>query len=59
MMHAHAIDIGNAANSVMGWIGLASVPVSILGFVIARAVLGIGESGNFPAAIKNDSRIFS
>ena len=35
MMHAHAIDIGNAANSVMGWIGLASVPVSILGFVIA------------------------
>ena len=26
MMHAHAIDIGNAANSVMGWIGLASIP---------------------------------
>ncbi|MDV3951553.1 MFS transporter [Elizabethkingia anophelis] len=58
MMHAHAIDIGNAANSVMGWIGLASVPVSILGFVIARAVLGIGESGNFPAAIKTTAEYF-
>ena len=57
MMHAHAIDIGNGANSVMGWIGLASVPVSILGFVIARAVLGIGESGNFPAAIKRQQNI--
>lgn len=58
MMHAHAIDIGNAANSVMGWIGLASVPVSILGFVIARGVLGIGESGNFPAAIKTTAEYF-
>ncbi|WP_407480679.1 MFS transporter [Elizabethkingia meningoseptica] len=58
MMHAHAIDIGTAANSVMGWVGLASVPVSIVGFVIARAVLGIGESGNFPAAIKTTAEYF-
>ncbi|AQX14055.1 MULTISPECIES: MFS transporter [Elizabethkingia] len=58
MMHAHAIDIGTAANSVIGWVGLASVPVSIVGFVIARAVLGIGESGNFPAAIKTTAEYF-
>ena len=32
---------------------------SVLGFCIARACLGLGESGNFPAAIKATSEWFS
>ena len=58
IMHAHAIQIGEAANSVLSLIGLASVPVSILGFVLARVVLGVGEAGNFPAAIKTTAEYF-
>jgi len=58
IMHAYAINVGNMVNSVMAYVGLASVPVSILGFIIARAVLGIGEAGNFPAAIKTTSEYF-
>ena len=32
---------------------------SVLGFCIARACLGLGESGNFPAAIKATSEWFA
>jgi ACS family hexuronate transporter-like MFS transporter len=58
IMHAYAIGIGEAANSVLTSIGLAAVPVSVIGFMISRAVLAIGESGNFPAAIKATAEYF-
>lgn len=56
--HAYAIGIGTAVNSVLATIGLAVVPVSIVGFMFGRAVLAIGEAGNFPAAIKATAEYF-
>lgn len=58
IIHSLAIPIGEKLNFVLGWVGIASVPVSILGFMFARAVLGVGESGNFPAAIKATAEYF-
>lgn len=58
VMHAYAIQIGTTFSNIFGWIGLAAVPVSILGFMVSRAVLAIGESGNFPAAIKATAEYF-
>ena len=58
MIHALAIPIGEGLSAVLGWIGIVTVPVSILGFMFARAVLGFGESGNFPAAIKATAEYF-
>lgn len=58
IMHAYAIPIGESASSVVTSIGLAAVPVSILGFIISRAVLALGEAGNFPAAIKATAEYF-
>src|SRR5699024_353126 len=46
------------ANTVLEMFGLAAVPVSVIGFMIARTVLGIGESANFPAAIKATAEYF-
>jgi len=58
IMHAYAISIGSAASNLLAWIGLAAVPVSILGFMISRTVLAFGEAGNFPAAIKATAEYF-
>lgn len=58
IMHAEAVNIGHASNVVLGWFGIAAVPVSIIGFMMARAVLGFGEAGNFPAAIKATAEYF-
>jgi ACS family hexuronate transporter-like MFS transporter len=58
IMHAYAIAIGTAASNVLTWVGLAAVPVSILGFMISRTVLALGEAGNFPAAIKATAEYF-
>jgi MFS transporter, ACS family, hexuronate transporter len=58
MMHAYAIPIGGALVNVLGWVGLAGMSVSVLGFMVSRAVLAIGESGNFPAAIKATAEYF-
>ena len=58
VMHAFAIGLGTGMNSVMNTLGLAAVPVSIAGFMIARAVLALGEAGNFPAAIKATAEYF-
>ena len=52
LIHAEAIPIGKGIVSVLGWIGIAAIPVSVLGFIFARAILAIGEAGNFPAAMK-------
>jgi ACS family hexuronate transporter-like MFS transporter len=58
VMHAYSIPVGTTLSKILGWIGLAAVPVSVLGFMASRAVLAIGESGNFPAAIKATAEYF-
>lgn len=58
IMHAVAIPIGEGANTILAWVGLGAMPVSVVGFIIARAVLAFGESANFPAAIKATAEYF-
>ena len=58
MVHAWAIPIGDFLVGVLGLIGMTAVPVSVLGFMFSRALLGIGEAGNFPAAIKVTAAYF-
>jgi MFS transporter, ACS family, hexuronate transporter len=58
VIHSLAIPIGEGMITILGWIGITAIPVSILGFMVARAVLGLGESGNFPAAIKATAEYF-
>ena len=58
MVHAWAIPIGDFLVGILGLIGLTAVPVSVLGFMFSRALLGIGEAGNFPAAIKVTAAYF-
>jgi ACS family hexuronate transporter-like MFS transporter len=58
VMHAYAIPIGKNFSVVLGWVGIAGVPISIAGFMLSRAVLGFGEAGNFPAAIKATAEYF-
>lgn len=58
IIHALAIPIGENLISVFGWIGIVTLPVSVIGFMFSRAMLAIGESGNFPAAIKTTAEYF-
>jgi ACS family hexuronate transporter-like MFS transporter len=58
IMHAYAIGIGEGVNTIFAMVGLAAVPVSIIGFMVSRAVLALGEAGNFPAAIKATAEYF-
>jgi len=57
IMHAYAIEVGENVSVLFSAAGLV-IPVSILGFMVSRAVLAIGESGNFPAAIKATAEYF-
>jgi ACS family hexuronate transporter-like MFS transporter len=56
--HAYALTIGAAVSNIFTTIGLAAVPISITGFMFGRALLALGESGNFPAAIKATAEYF-
>lgn len=58
ILHAAAIEIGEATADVFGFLGIAGISASVLGFIIARMVLAIGESANFPAAIKATAEYF-
>lgn len=58
IIHALAIPIGEGLISGLGWIGIAALPVSVVGFMFSRAILAIGEAGNFPAAIKATAEYF-
>jgi ACS family hexuronate transporter-like MFS transporter len=58
IIHAYAVPIGATTNNILAFIGIAAVPASIVGFMIARAVLALGEAGNFPAAIKATAEYF-
>lgn len=58
VIHALAIPIGEGLTKALGWLGLAMLPVSVVGFMFSRALLAIGEAGNFPAAIKATAEYF-
>jgi MFS transporter, ACS family, hexuronate transporter len=58
ILHAFAIPMGNLVSTVLGFAGIGIASVSIVGFMISRAVLGFGEAGNFPAAIKATAEYF-
>lgn len=58
MIHAWAVPIGESILSVLGWVGVITLPVSVLGFMFSRFVLAVGEAGNFPAAIKATAEYF-
>jgi len=55
--HAFAPAIGPGAASLLGLVGL-TYSGSVAGFMAVRFALGIGESGNFPAAIKTVAEWF-
>jgi ACS family hexuronate transporter-like MFS transporter len=57
MATAEATRFGPAAALVLGAIGLA-YSSSVAGFLFVRFLLGLGESGNFPAAIKTVAEWF-
>ena len=59
--HAWALPIGVAGAAALGWFGYISEStafVSIVGFIIVRFILGLGEAGNFPASIKTVAEWF-
>lgn len=66
MGHAFAIGIGVATFGIATWImtvfgydvATSFLSASVLGFIVARFVLGLGEAGNFPASIKTVSEWF-
>jgi MFS transporter, ACS family, hexuronate transporter len=58
IIHALAIPIGEAFSVVFGLFGVTALSVSVIGFMVSRAVLAFGEAGNFPAAIKATAEYF-
>ncbi|GAB3008681.1 MFS transporter [Niabella terrae] len=58
VLHAVAIPLGGAFHSVFSALGITVASASVLGFMVSRAVLAFGESGNFPAAIKTTAEYF-
>jgi ACS family hexuronate transporter-like MFS transporter len=64
--HAFAVPIGAAVFVLAAWVlsalgydpMVSLAPASVLGFIAARFLLGLGESGNFPASIKTVSEWF-
>ncbi|MET3115075.1 ACS family hexuronate transporter-like MFS transporter [Pedobacter sp. CG_S7] len=58
ILHAKAIPLGHGMVSLLGIVGITGVSFSVLGFILSRAVLAIGEAGNFPAAIKATAEYF-
>jgi ACS family hexuronate transporter-like MFS transporter len=57
IIHAFANNIGRTLLPLLSFFGIA-MPVSVIGFIFARFVLGVGESGNFPSAIKTTAEWF-
>ena len=54
---AEATTFGPAAASLLATVGFVATP-SVAGFMAARFALGLGEGGNFPAAIKSVAEWF-
>ena len=52
-IHAFAIGMGESVSRGFMLLGIAlPVSVSVIGFMMARVALAVGEAGNFPAAVK-------
>jgi ACS family hexuronate transporter-like MFS transporter len=58
LIHAVAIPAGQVITTFAGWFGITGLSVSVVGFMFARGLLGFGEAGNFPAAIKATAEYF-
>jgi MFS transporter, ACS family, hexuronate transporter len=58
IMHAYSVPMGAIGNNLLAMVGIAAIPVSVLGFMLSRMILAIGEAGNFPAAIKATAEYF-
>jgi ACS family hexuronate transporter-like MFS transporter len=60
--HAWAVPIGASAIGALMYFGFIStttaLSASVVGFIIVRFFLGLGESGNFPASIKTVAEWF-
>ena len=54
---AEATAFGPVAASLLATVGFVATP-SVAGFMAARFALGLGEGGNFPAAIKSVAEWF-
>jgi len=55
--HAFAPAVGRHADGILNWFGLRYAS-SVAGFIAMRFLLGLGESGNFPAAITTTAEWF-
>ncbi|WP_028104686.1 MFS transporter [Pseudoduganella violaceinigra] len=58
VLHAYADAAGSVFAALLAAVGVAAVPASVAGFMLCRAVLALGEAGNFPAAIKATTEYF-
>lgn len=58
MLHGFSVEIGTFSSKILGYLGVTGLSVSVIGFTIARIVLALGESANFPAAIKATAEYF-
>src|SRR5688572_21436984 len=61
MAHAWAVPIGVVGAALLNWFGVVSTTTSfasVVGFIIVRFLLGLGEAGNFPASIKTVAEWF-
>mgnify|MGYP006194536699 CR=1 FL=1 len=45
IIHAYSVPMGEWAHNTLALVGITVFPISVLGFMIARAVLAIGEAG--------------
>ncbi|MDR3274591.1 MAG: MFS transporter [Endomicrobium sp.] len=57
IIHAFANSIGGAFSPLLAAVGIF-MPISVIGFMFSRFVLGVGEAGNFPSAIKTTAEWF-
>ncbi|MDR1983674.1 MAG: MFS transporter [Prevotellaceae bacterium] len=57
IIHAFAIGLGGIVSPVLSVVGIV-LPVSVIGFMVGRIVLAVGEAGNFPAAVKTVAEWF-
>lgn len=58
IFHAYAVEVGTLSITILGVLGVSGLSISVVGFMVSRILLGFGESGNFPAAIKTTAEYF-
>lgn len=61
LAHAWALPIGVAVATILtvfGFVSQSTAFTSVVGFIVVRFLLGLGEAGNFPASIKTVAEWF-